>query len=270
MRYTNINKWWEFSPEYCSNLDEKDKSQLKPLQTEYCQKLWKQYVSEKHQHLMKIKSDDDWNIYQKELQPYNWEKDWENDKYNAFFENVMPLVSWGESDMVYFFQNSTCGIEAPWKLICKYWMSFLYEDEASIIINPKSETAILLIVGGHIELRKRKRFYGEYQPLIEIKNIYELINLIRPRLGMYIGENTITAMRSFLFGYGFALEVHKIKRESEEPDFALFHDFVANKYNEESSTAGWCNLILKHNENDQKKSLEVFFNLVEEFRQTIN
>jgi len=64
-------------------------------------------------------------------------------------------VDWKEDDSVIFFWNQSSGIETKWRLICKYWISLLYEDEANIIINPKSKKVIILSTNGNLSIADR-------------------------------------------------------------------------------------------------------------------
>ena len=101
---------------------------------------------------------------------------------------------------------------------------------------------------------------------IKINNQFELIELIKKRPGLYIGNNNITSMQNFLDGYDFACLLNEIEHNNVYPLFWYFHEWTKEKYNWTSSTAGWKNIILQENGNDEIKSLEVFFELIDEFR----
>jgi hypothetical protein len=75
------------------------------------------------------------------------------------------------------------------------------------------------------------------------ESVYELLEAIRLRPGMYIGEPSISRLHSFLTGYtcglgrvGFALR--------DGADFQRFHDWVALRLGFAGSTSGWANMIL--------------------------
>lgn len=86
---------------------------------------------------------------------------------------------------------------------------------------------------------------------------------------MFLGSNGITPLVHFINGYLFA------KRESEDNknsalfplDFWYFHEFVKVKLGFSSSVPGWRNLILETCGGDEKKALEMFFALYDEFEQ---
>jgi hypothetical protein len=88
---------------------------------------------------------------------------------------------------------------------------------------------------------------------------YELIDMIRMRTGMYIGDASPTHLSSFLSGYYIAKRIENIKEE--EPIFGGFHDWVANKYDYSESTSGWAYMI-----EDKKEALDLFYELLDEYR----
>lgn len=72
-----------------------------------------------------------------------------------------------------------------------------------------------------------------------MKNIYELIDLISERTAMYTGECKLSNIRSYLDGY-----YHAVGDVEFLDDFPGFHDWIAQKYGFNESTAGWQNMIL--------------------------
>jgi hypothetical protein len=101
---------------------------------------------------------------------------------------------------------------------------------------------------------------------INVNNIYDLIELMKQKPAMYMGDNKISTMRTFLDGYKFSSMVHNIKSEKVFPPFWYFHEWAKEKYNWFESTAGWKNIILEENNNDEEKALETFFAMIDEFR----
>lgn len=101
-----------------------------------------------------------------------------------------------------------------------------------------------------------------------MKDIYDIIELICPRPAMYIGENRISSLRTFLDGYSLALSTHEINKENNKKviPFWFFHTWVAKYYNWYESTAGWNNIILKENSGNEERALETFFILFEKFK----
>lgn len=104
-------------------------------------------------------------------------------------------------------------------------------------------------------------------------SVYDLIETVRVRPGMYLGSNSVTALMHFINGYRFAeLEAAAKSEEHAKPtlfplDFWYFHEFTKVKLGFSSSVAGWRNLILETCGGDEKKALEMFFTLFDEFEQ---
>lgn len=99
-----------------------------------------------------------------------------------------------------------------------------------------------------------------------MKNIYELLEMIKQRPGIYLGQRSLTALAGFIGGYFFAIAENNILVEEEIPPFRQFHDWVARYYKWYESTAGWKNIILKE-VGDEAKACDVFFELLELFKQ---
>ena len=96
-------------------------------------------------------------------------------------------------------------------------------------------------------------------------NIYNHLDMIKARPWMYIWDNNITSLKHYIYWYYWCLFEKSIK-ENERPVFHNFHDWVANKYWYSESTSWWCNMILDQTNKDEKKALELFFELLEEFK----
>lgn len=97
-------------------------------------------------------------------------------------------------------------------------------------------------------------------------HIYKAIALIRTRPGMFIGDNKISTLRTFLDGYFYAQQYFPENTISLEPlPFFMFHDFVANYYHE-SACMGWNGIILQQTNNNEEEGMKLFFELFDIFR----
>ena len=114
-------------------------------------------------------------------------------------------------------------------------------------------------------------------------NLYDIFEKICVRTGMYIGEQKLSNLRSYIDGYEAAMYSVKAQNKTA-PEFSGFHNWVAEKYGFYESTAGWQNMILavemglpvkeinwenyakEASETQHKQSLVRFFRLVHEFR----
>ena len=96
------------------------------------------------------------------------------------------------------------------------------------------------------------------------ESIYDMLDVVCKRPGMYITEPSINRLHAFLVGYtaglsrvGFALR--------DEDDFHRFHDWVARRLGFGGSTSGWCNMI-RDKSASEADAFQRFFVLLEEFR----
>ncbi|ARS41322.1 hypothetical protein CA265_17340 [Sphingobacteriaceae bacterium GW460-11-11-14-LB5] len=101
--------------------------------------------------------------------------------------------------------------------------------------------------------------------ITKAKNLYEFIDLTKVRTAMYIGDESLSALYFCIGGYYWACGINGTD-EKLQPDFSLFHDFVANYYLYRDSTAGWKNIILAENFGDEKRALKEFYKLFDMFR----
>lgn len=95
-------------------------------------------------------------------------------------------------------------------------------------------------------------------------NIYEIIDKVRRRPGMYIGHHSPTHLSSFLSGYQQA-KVAPDNEYKEESEFHGFHDWVARRFGYYESTSGWAYMIEDQRE-DKEEALWLFFQLLDEYR----
>jgi hypothetical protein len=105
-------------------------------------------------------------------------------------------------------------------------------------------------------------FGGGRKPMASDESV---LDRIRKRPGMYLGESSLTALYHFLMGYRFALDNHGIPRSNDPtalPDD--FHDWVAYRLHFKESTSGWRNMILGRT-GSEKEGLDRFFTLLDEY-----
>lgn len=101
-----------------------------------------------------------------------------------------------------------------------------------------------------------------------MSRIYEDLDMIRKRPGMYLGALSVSKMRTFLDGYRLASykEAEWIDKIPFQPlPFGLFNTFVAMKY-QVSGSIGWSDIILEQVAGDEKDGLELFWQLLDEFQ----
>ncbi|MDO5106146.1 hypothetical protein [Capnocytophaga sp.] len=83
------------------------------------------------------------------------------------------------------------------------------------------------------------------------KNLYELLQMMQLRLGMYISPPTLPSLWNFVLGYKSAFWILGKKDDSLDG----FDDFVAKKLGFYESTAGFVNMILAHTQGFESKNI---------------
>ena len=147
------NEFWFFGDEYCEGITEDERARIRVLTKDYSSLMWRKYISDQHRHLMLVRNDE-WKVTDVKQSSYNWTNDWNDDVPEAFSQNIAKLVPWHFDDEALFFWQESSSVMAPWWLICKYWMCFLYEDEMNIIVNPDSKVVIMIGVNGYVATAK--------------------------------------------------------------------------------------------------------------------
>lgn len=104
------------------------------------------------------------------------------------------------------------------------------------------------------------------QRITEVKSeyLYEMLQEIEKRPGMYLGKRSITRLRSFLDGYMGAREDLGLPQTEQEREFNGFQEWIQERFNITSSH-GWDSIILFYSA-DERDALDKFFELFEKFR----
>lgn len=97
-----------------------------------------------------------------------------------------------------------------------------------------------------------------------MKDLYELLDMMRERPGMYLGGNSIYRLESFINGYLFARTEMGLESTMEELDFGEFHDWIQEEL-KLKTTKSWSSMILFVSY-DEKDALKRFFDLFDRFR----
>lgn len=94
-------------------------------------------------------------------------------------------------------------------------------------------------------------------------DLFDLIANIRKRPVMYLGELSISQLRTFLAGYGFARRQMKIPQTQQEKMFSTFQTWIENRFGI-SSQQRWDRIILDSSQNEEE-AIQQFFTLFDEF-----
>jgi hypothetical protein len=85
----------------------------------------------------------------------------------------------------------------------------------------------------------------------------------RNKTEMYIGEKRISTLKSFFDGIYYSFDTYKIK---EKDIFIGLNQWTAKYYDWEETSAGWKDIILIENGNDEEKALNEFFEIYDKFK----
>lgn len=97
------------------------------------------------------------------------------------------------------------------------------------------------------------------------QNIYDLLDRLRQRTGLYLGVKSISRLSAFLDGYVLAFDDARLVLEMGDPSFARFSEWVAQHYDQPDSVASWNDLILWEVD-DEEIAVDEFFKLLDKFR----
>lgn len=98
-------------------------------------------------------------------------------------------------------------------------------------------------------------------------SIYNIIDSIRKRPGLYLGGNSITSLRHYLDGYHAAERELGANRTGElfPLPFQYMHDYTSYRLKNPRSSMGWHNEILGSCDGDEEAALWKFFELYDGF-----
>ena len=96
------------------------------------------------------------------------------------------------------------------------------------------------------------------------ESIYDMLEAIRKKPGMCIGEPSIARLDSFICGYGAGLGRSGFALRDTR-NFHRFNDWIARRLNFADSTSGWSRMI-RHKSRSDADAFEQFFVLLDEFK----
>ena len=95
--------------------------------------------------------------------------------------------------------------------------------------------------------------------------LFEILEKIKVRPGMYIGRASVSDLFIFLGGYKTARRELGIELTEKEAEFCKeFHNFIERTYKLHTSNS-WAKIIMLYC-NDEKAGFKKFFELLEEFK----
>lgn len=98
-----------------------------------------------------------------------------------------------------------------------------------------------------------------------MSGLFEILEKIKARPGMYIGRPSVSDLFMFLVGYKTARRELEIELTEEEEDFlGEFQPWLQEKFGI-STHSSWAKMIMLYF-HDEKQGFDYFFKLVDEFR----
>ncbi|MFB6844916.1 hypothetical protein ACFCXS_08655 [Streptomyces sp. NPDC056373] len=117
-------------------------------------------------------------------------------------------------------------------------------------------------------MTEAEKALSAHERLTALRDVYDLLDEVRLRPGMWVRDGSLRHLDSMLVGYRIALAVHGV----EEPfDFwspggrSPFSRWLERRMGEQTSL-GWSTVIERSAEATGRPALELFFELLDEFR----
>ncbi len=101
-------------------------------------------------------------------------------------------------------------------------------------------------------------------------DIYDIIEKIGQRPGMYLGAESITCFYQFVTGYHWALKEmgYRYEKLYPMPFYELFPSYCAMKH-QTSRNIGYPNIMLEKFNQNEKKAFRYFFEVLDEFKENV-
>ena len=93
--------------------------------------------------------------------------------------------------------------------------------------------------------------------------LYDLLQNIKEKPGMYLGSASVTDLFIFLCGYKCACREMGLPLSEQEKEFREFQPWLQEKF-KISTSASWAKIIMLYSTNESY-GLELFFKLLAEF-----
>ena len=93
---------------------------------------------------------------------------------------------------------------------------------------------------------------------------YQLLYSIKQKPAFFLNQQSAAGLHSFLLGWKTAKNAYQLPQDEDERDFAGFQEWVAKRYKIGTSQS-WPRIITFFSR-DEKESLALFFELLDEYR----
>ncbi|MGW3747184.1 hypothetical protein ACWD62_43525 [Streptomyces sp. NPDC005146] len=105
------------------------------------------------------------------------------------------------------------------------------------------------------------------RPLHELDNVHDFLDDVRLRPNMYVRGRSVLHLQSILFGYSVACEIHRAPAMTDFDHVGPFSEWLWPRLGMRySSPLGWAVEIERAAEAAGIQPLDMFFDLLDEFR----
>lgn len=98
---------------------------------------------------------------------------------------------------------------------------------------------------------------------VKVSTLYDLLDKIRQKPGIYIGAPSLSSLHMFLCGYTFSRQEQNLALTPEEQTFEKFQAWTQQRFQINASVS-WAKIILLHTA-DERAGFELFFELWNDF-----
>ena len=99
-------------------------------------------------------------------------------------------------------------------------------------------------------------------------SVYDLLESIHRRPGLWIAQPELVRVYAFLIGYNAALGRQRLTLRPVAPEFCGFHDWIAQRLGYGESTSGWYNMI-RGRCSSEREAFDRFYELLVEFKASV-
>lgn len=142
--------WWFYDESI--RVPDNDILLIKPFTKMQSERLWEKFISKRNRHFMLLDGDEFITIGEP---AYKWLDDWNDYDFNKMSTYLRKSISYKYEDYIIVFYMKEISIRTTWNIFLKHWINFLFEDEGTIVLNPKSE-CILVFSNGLLFVSKYK------------------------------------------------------------------------------------------------------------------
>jgi hypothetical protein len=108
---------------------------------------------------------------------------------------------------------------------------------------------------------------GQPKPITEIVSVFDFLDQVRLRPGVWVRGSSLQHLESMLLGYRVALEAHGIDESFDFWPLGPFSEWLWQRLGRHSAL-GWAVEIEREAATAGREPLEMFFELVDEYRAT--